>query len=73
VAQALFERHHFSSRNQFLQLKETITELWKNDILPIVNENDTVSNHELKFSDNDELATLMAVAFNAETLLLGQN
>jgi glutamate 5-kinase len=70
VAQALFERHHFSSRSQFLQLKETITELWKNDILTIVNENDFVSNHELKFSDNDELATLIAVAFNAETMIL---
>lgn len=70
VAQALFERHHFSNRNQFLQLKETITELWKNDILTIVNENDIVSNHELKFSDNDELATLIAVAFNADTMIL---
>lgn len=70
VAQALFERHHFSSRNQFLQLKETIAELWKNGILTIVNENDFVSNHELKFSDNDELATLIAVAFNADTMIL---
>ena len=70
VAQALLERHHFSSRRQFLQLKETVTELWKNDILTIVNENDFVSDHELKFSDNDELATLIAVAFNAQTLLL---
>lgn len=70
VAQALFERHHFSGRNEFLQLKETITELWKNDILTIVNENDFVSNRELKFSDNDELATLIAVAFNADTMIL---
>lgn len=70
VAQALFERHHFSNRSQFLQLKETITELWKNDILTIVNENDIVSNHELKFSDNDELATLIAVAFSADTMIL---
>lgn len=70
VAQALFERHHFSNRNQFLQLKETITELWKNNVLTIVNENDFVSNHELKFSDNDELATLIAVAFNADTMIL---
>ena len=70
VAQALLERRHFSERRQFLQLKETITELWKNDILTIVNENDFVSDHELKFSDNDELATLIAVAFNAQTLIL---
>lgn len=70
VAQALFERHHFSTRNQFLQVKDTINELWKNDILTIVNENDFVSSHELKFSDNDELATLIAVAFNADTMIL---
>ncbi len=70
VAQALLERHHFSSRRQFLQLKETVTELWKNNILTIVNENDFVSDHELRFSDNDELATLIAVAFNAQTLIL---
>lgn len=70
VAQALFERHHFSSRHQFLQLKETIMELWRNNILTIANENDTVSDHELKFSDNDELATLIAVAFNAESMIL---
>jgi glutamate 5-kinase len=70
VAQALCERHHFSSRPRFLQLKETFTEFWKSGILPIMNENDLVSNVELKFSDNDELATLTAIGFDAETLLL---
>jgi len=70
VAQSLCERHHFSNRNQFLQLKETYQELWKNDVIPIANENDVVSNLELKFSDNDELATLIATGFGAETLLL---
>lgn len=69
VAQALLERQHFANRLQFLQLKETIFELWQNDIIPIVNENDVVSNYELQFSDNDELATLLAVSFNANTLL----
>ena len=70
VAQALCERHHFSNRTQFLQLKETFTTFWENDILPVVNENDLVSNVELKFSDNDELATLIAIGFDAETLHL---
>jgi glutamate 5-kinase len=69
VAQALLERQHFANRLQFLQLKETIIELWQNDIIPIVNENDVVSNYELQFSDNDELATLIAVSFNANILL----
>jgi glutamate 5-kinase len=70
VAQALCERHHFSNRSQFLQLKETFQEFWNNNILPVVNENDLVSNVELKFSDNDELSTLIAIGFDAETLVI---
>jgi len=70
VAQALCERHHFSNRNQFLQLKNTFETFWKNSVLPIVNENDLISNNELKFSDNDELATLLAIGFNAQKMLL---
>lgn len=70
VAQSLCERGHFANRDQFLQMKDTFQELWKNGIIPIVNENDVVSSHELKFSDNDELATLIAVGFGADTLML---
>ena len=70
VAQALCERHHFSNRAQFLQLKETFFEFWDNNILPVVNENDLVSNVELQFSDNDELATLIAIGFDAESLII---
>ena len=39
-------------------------------MIPIANENDVVSNVELKFSDNDELATLIATGFGAEKLLI---
>ena len=70
VAQALCERHHFSNRSQFLQLKDTFAMFWKNDIIPVVNENDLVSNIEIKFSDNDELATLIAIGFDADTLII---
>jgi glutamate 5-kinase len=70
VAQALCERHHFSNRSQFLQLKETFNMFWNNNILPVVNENDLVSNVELKFSDNDELAALIAIGFDADTLII---
>ena len=69
VAQSLCERGHFASRRQFLQLKQTYEALWENDIIPIANENDVVSDLELKFSDNDELATLLAAGFGAEWLL----
>ncbi|WP_316788678.1 glutamate 5-kinase [Pedobacter frigoris] len=71
IAQSLCERQHFSNRPQFLQLKETYEELWKNGVIPIANENDVVSNLELKFSDNDELATLLGVGFGASMILLG--
>lgn len=69
VAQSLCERGHFANRDQFLQMKQTFKELWRNGIVPIVNENDVVSSRELKFSDNDELATLIAAGFGAETLM----
>ncbi|MCO5248774.1 MAG: glutamate 5-kinase [Chitinophagales bacterium] len=71
IAQSLCEREHFSNRNQFLQLRDTYRELWKHGIIPIANENDVVSNLEIKFSDNDELATLLALGFGAEYLLIG--
>ncbi|GAB3950127.1 glutamate 5-kinase [Spirosoma harenae] len=70
IAQSLCERHHFASRDQFLQLKQTYEELWANDLIPIANENDVVSDRELKFSDNDELATLIAIGFGAKALML---
>ncbi|MBL7769669.1 MAG: glutamate 5-kinase [Flavipsychrobacter sp.] len=70
VAQALCERVHFSNRTQFLQLKQTFATFWDNNIVPIVNENDLVSNVEIKFSDNDELATLIAIGFDASHLIL---
>ncbi|MEO6037646.1 MAG: glutamate 5-kinase [Saprospiraceae bacterium] len=70
IAQSLCERHHFAHRQQFLQLKETYETLWENGIIPIANENDVVSNLELKFSDNDELATLIATGFGATNLLI---
>ena len=69
IAQSLCERRHFSNRAQFLQLKKTYEELWDSGVIPVANENDVVSDLELKFSDNDELATLIAVGFGASLLL----
>lgn len=69
IAQSLCERDHFSNRGQFLQLKSTYEKLWASNVIPIANENDVVSNLELKFSDNDELATLIAAGFGAVQVL----
>lgn len=70
VAQSLCERGHFANRELFLELKDTYQELWENNIIPIANENDVVSDRELKFSDNDELATLIAAGFGASHLMI---
>lgn len=69
VAQSLCERSHFANRAQFLQLKQTYETLWNSGAIPIANENDVVSDLELKFSDNDELATLLAAGLGAKTLM----
>ncbi len=71
VGQSLCEREHFSDRKRFLQLKDTLQMLWESNIIPIANENDVVSSLELKFSDNDELATLMGIGLEADTILFG--
>jgi glutamate 5-kinase len=71
VAQILCERGTFSDRRHFLELQETLESLWEHNIVPIVNENDVISSYELRFSDNDELATHFAVGFGARRLLFG--
>lgn len=73
VAQCLLERKHFSNRREFEQLKQTISTIWNNDIIPIANENDVVNDLELRFSDNDELATRLSIAFDAKKLLIGSS
>ena len=40
------------------------------NVIPIVNENDTVANEELKYGDNDTLSALVALAINANKLIL---
>ena len=71
VAQLLLHRDNFSNRDQFVPLRETITDLLKNDVIPIVNENDPVVNRQ--FNDNDELAMLLAVTLGAQSLYFISN
>lgn len=73
IAQTLLERAHFSNRKQFLQLRSTIETLWENRIIPIANENDVVSDLEIRFSDNDHLATLIAAGLGADQLLIASS
>lgn len=59
TAQVLLTRDDLRSRQRFLNARNTFAELLQWRVLPIVNENDTVSVSELKFGDNDCLASLL--------------
>lgn len=69
-AQILVTHEDFKVRQRFLNIRNTINRLVANDIIPIVNENDTVSYDEITLGDNDQLAVMMAEATDAEKLIL---
>lgn len=70
VAQILLTRTDFHSRKRIGSAVMTIEELLERGILPIFNENDTVSVDELKFGDNDTLSALVANLVKAERLVI---
>ncbi len=72
-AQVLTTKDNFSDRNHYLNMKNCITTLLENRVLPIVNENDTISVSELMFTDNDELSGLIASMQNSEALIILSN
>lgn len=59
IAQVLLTHADLSHRDRYLNFKNTILTLFKMGVVPIINENDTVSTEELQFSDNDNLAALV--------------
>ena len=70
VAQVLATKSDFQTRRHYLNMRGCIEALLTAGIVPIVNENDVVSVTELMFTDNDELAGLMAGMVNARLLCL---
>jgi len=70
VAQVLASRSDFQTRRHYLNMRGCIEALLECSVIPIVNENDVVAVTELMFTDNDELAGLMAGMVNAELLCL---
>jgi glutamate 5-kinase len=69
-AQILVTHEDFKERKRFLNIRNTINQLIDNNILPIVNENDTVSYEEITVGDNDQLAVMITEATDAEKLIL---
>ena len=74
IAQILLTHQNFSNKNYCDCLDMTVQRLLKMGVVPIINENDPVSVEELEsrgfFSDNDSLAALCAVNFNADLLIM---
>ncbi|MCS6968293.1 MAG: glutamate 5-kinase [Cytophagales bacterium] len=73
IAQALVTKEDFRDRVHYFNIKNCFTALLQHKILPIVNENDVVSVTELMFTDNDELAGLVASMMDADALLILSN
>ena len=70
VGQVLLTAGDFEDEETRKNAKATLDRLVKLRALPIVNENDTVATHEIKFGDNDRLAALVAVLVDADALVL---
>lgn len=70
IAQLLLTRSDIEHRRRFIHIRNTIEALLRNQILPIINENDTVAVDEIRFGDNDTLGSLVALVAEAELLIL---
>jgi glutamate 5-kinase len=72
-SQVLVTTEDFKGRQHYLNMKNCLEILLLHQVIPIVNENDVVSVTELMFTDNDELAGLIASMLNAQALILLTN
>ncbi|MEW6416849.1 MAG: glutamate 5-kinase [Nitrospirota bacterium] len=70
VAQVLLTRDDLSDRKRYINSKNTLLTLLLYKIIPIINENDTVATDEIRFGDNDYLASLVASLIEAERLII---
>ncbi len=73
TAQILLTKNDISSKKRCINAKNTIYELLKNKVAPIINENDTTSYEEIKFSDNDHLSALVSSLVCADLLIILSN
>ena len=71
--QVLTTKENFSSRTHYLNQKCCMEVMLANKVIPIVNENDTISVTELMFTDNDELSGLIATMMGMDALIILSN
>ncbi len=70
VAQVLLTHEDLANRTRYLNAKHTLKTLLDWNIIPIVNENDTVAVDEMKFGDNDQLSALVATLMEMDLLVI---
>lgn len=73
AGQVLTTKDSFRDRRHYLNMKNCISAMLENHVLPIVNENDTISINELMFTDNDELSGLISSMMDCDTLIILSN
>ncbi|KTD20100.1 glutamate 5-kinase [Legionella lansingensis] len=74
ASQLLLTKQDFQTRQHYLNISRLLREiLAQKNIVPIINENDSVAIEELMFTDNDELAGLIAAQMNADKLIILSN
>lgn len=72
-SQVLVTKEDFRDKTHYFNMRNCFEALLEQKVLPIVNENDVVSVSELMFTDNDELAGLIATMLNADALIILSN
>src|SRR2546421_12904007 len=70
AGQVLLTPHDFVQRSQYLHARETLRRLLDLGVIPVVNENDTVADDEIRYGDNDRLAALVSHLVHADVLVL---
>lgn len=70
VGQVLLTVEDVTRRTNYNNAQKTLVRLLELGVLPIVNENDTVATNEIRFGDNDRLASLVAILVQADALIL---
>ncbi|MCH9698500.1 MAG: glutamate 5-kinase [Gammaproteobacteria bacterium] len=70
TAQVLLTHDDLSDRRRYLNARSTLLELLNLNVIPVINENDTVATDEIRFGDNDTLAALVANLVSADVLII---
>ena len=71
VAQILLTRYDFDDRQRYINIRNSINELLlRKDVIPVINENDSIAVDEINFGDNDTLSAIVASSVQADMLFI---